>query len=258
MTPARLADIRALITDKTAMHPELRRPLGLAGFRRMLVREKVELVVRAHPRIAQLTPRLDGWAIIIDKNQPATARLLCGCHELAHLWLHHDPLFPRWETSVYDRSPMWFDEAREAEADAFAEMLVRGPEKPATSKSQPATPKRKPTAQLLLDPDGDAFAEEMWRASQAEIAARPPTPTVGPTVQFTIRRRDWDAVSLERVQQLAGTPVTYDARWSGNDYWTVTCDESSAAAIVTLLARAGHRRAAVHVRRTVRQTKSVR
>lgn len=258
MIPARLEELRAVIEQKAALHPELRRPLGLAGFRRVLARDKVTLVMQPHPRIAQLLPSLRGWSIIVDKNQPAPARLLCACHELAHLWLHHDPFFPRYETSVYDQSPPWYDARREEEADAFAEMLVRGPEKavsPALPKSQRRANNRV-TPQLLLDPEGDAFAEQMWRHAQIEAKERAPRKPVGRLVQFAIRRDLWQSVSFDAIRQRGEATPQYD-RIAQPDHELVTCSEDAAIAIIEQLARDGRRgakRAAALIRRTVRQT----
>jgi hypothetical protein len=89
--------------------------------------------VRRHSRPAQLIP-FDGiWTIIIDDRLAVLEATIAIAHELAHLWLHHDPLFERWETEVFrnGNSPL-----EEREADTFAELLVRGPgERSKTSAS---------------------------------------------------------------------------------------------------------------------------
>lgn len=267
MRPARLEEIRALIEKKSAMHPELRRPLGLAGFRRVLKRERVELVVRPHPRIAQLIPQLAGWSIVVDKRQPAEARLLCGCHELAHLWLHHDPYFGRYETSIYDHSPPWYDDIREQEADAFAEMLVRGPERDSVHESEPAhrsvsnsrrVSKKAKSKQLeLADPDGDAFLAMVKQAPKDPLPPADPSPVV----QFTIPKDVCRSVRLHAVRRRAGHSTYRDNLGDSvgdSQLELVTCSETVALAIVDDLAKQGLKRDAAKVRRTIRETRRAR
>jgi hypothetical protein len=144
--------IRAVISTKSSEHPELRAPLTLQGLRRVLARERIAWLVRRHPRPAQLVPFLGQWSIVVDVRTPVAQYTICGAHELGHLWLHHDPHFDRWETRVYEHGGGW-DSEHEADAERFAELLVRGPEKPV---SPPLPPKRKRgnnavTAQLPID-----------------------------------------------------------------------------------------------------------
>lgn len=245
MRPGRRHEIRALIEEKAIIHSELRRPLGLAGFRRVLARERVELILRAHSRIAQLMPRFNGWAIIIDRRQSPEERLVCGCHELAHLWLHHDPFFARYETMIYDKSPPWYDALREEEADAFAELLVRGPESPAKRAKTGSLPRRAKQLELA-DPDGEAFLAMVKRAPKDLLLP----PDTSPTVQFAIPRDVWSAVRLE-----AARYPHYDNAIAGPNHQLVTCPESAAVAIVEQLARAGHKRTAARIRRAIRETR---
>lgn len=99
----------------------------------------------------------------------------------------------------------------------------------------------------------DAFLAAMRSPTADTIPSRDSSRTI----QFTIARSAWDTISLDGVRRFAGTSVRYDARFGGNDHWMVTCGEDAAVAIVKLLASAGQRRAAVQLRRTIRQTKNV-
>jgi hypothetical protein len=250
MNLERLTEIRALIEQKAAMHPELRRPLGLAGFRRVVKRESVELIMRPHPRIAQLVPSVNGWALVIDRDQPGNARLMCGCHELAHLWLHHDPTFPRWETSIYDVSPMWFDDEREREANVCAELMIAGPEaaKTTTVSARALLKKRAP---VIPDPDGDAFVDAMWKHVQTE---RAPPPRPVETVHFSLQRDLWERLDFEEVRRHGQRTPIYDFHSVSEGFVRVTCSPDAASALVETLARNGYKRPAAMLRRHLRLT----
>jgi len=255
--PARLAEIRAIVERKAIEHPELRRPLGLAGFRRILGRERIKLVLTHHPRVAQLVASPNGWAIVIDRRQSPDGRLVCGCHELAHLWLHHDPYFARHETTIYDASPPWYDTLREEEADVFAELLVRGPEKGISDIKKSSRRPRRATQLELADPDGEAFLARVKHAPREA----PSAPDPSPLVQFAIRRDVWSSVDLLAVRRQAGQWTYRDNLGDSpgaNDFQFVTCSERVGLAIVEQLARAGHKRSAARVRRTIRQTRQTR
>ncbi len=255
LTPARVVELGALIEQKAVLHPELRRPLGLAGFRRVLKRESVELILRPHPRIAQLVPSLSGWSIVIDRNQPADARLLCGCHELGHLWLHHDPFFARHETTIYDKSPPWYDAVREEEANAFAELLVRGPSAHESKSAHRLLTKKNKTLDLP-DPDGDAFLE-MIRRTPSDASAPNAAKPSGHTVQFAIERTAWSAVRFDAIRH-AGPYPHYDNVIAGPNHELVTCGVDVAHAMVAELARAGFKRQAVRLRRMIREAQGPR
>ncbi len=254
ISDTRRAEIRAIVETKAIQHAELRRPLGLAGFRRVLARDGVALTLANHPRMAQLVPSLAGWTIIVDRRQPREARLVCGCHELAHLWLHHDPFFARHETTIYDKSPPWYDAVREEEADAFAELLVRGPEGSAVTRLLARRPPRENNAVTAPpDPDGDAFVEMIRRATPA-LSAPPAPPASGPTVQFAIERTAWSAVRFDAIRR-AGPYPHYDNTIAGPNHELVTCSVDVARAMVAELARAGYKRQAVRLRRMIRETR---
>jgi hypothetical protein len=256
ITPARLEEIRAVVAEKRAIHSELRVPLTLPSLRRVARREGVEIVARRHPRLGELVPVLGRWLIIIDADQPKLAWKVIGAHELAHLWLHHDPFFARTETSVYDKSPPWYDALREEEADVFAELLVRGPvTEPLTSNQKPANKRRRRAKQLeLADPDGEAFLAAVKSAPRDPL----PQPDPSPFVQLVIPREVWRSVRLDAVRRRAGHSTYRDDTIAMPHHELVTCTENVALAIVEDLARAGHKRTAVAIRRTIREIRRAR
>jgi hypothetical protein len=287
--PARRDEIRALLAQKRGLHPELRWPLTMQGLRRMLARESVALVIEPYPRLGFLMPLLGSWTLIIDEGQPFDTRAMIGAHELAHLWLHHDPFFDRTETAVYDRSPDWYDDVREAEADYAAERMLAGPEEyelavrdntradvPAPrKKSERSTRQRKPASNRhaasnvplgtrkapprlplpdwLEDVERDADAVrlvEHARNAQRAYAREYPALT-GPTIQFAIDEAAWQAVHFSpgdapHYRRTTAVP-------SGTTFVIVTCTPDVASRVVASLARAGHKRTAVFVRRRVRE-----
>lgn len=125
--PMRLERLRAIIAAKAEQHADLRGPLTIPGLRRICEAEGVNFVIQPYPKCAQLIPASGTWTIVIDRNQSNEAILLLGCHELGHLLIHHDSKFARWQTAVYDHSSPSWKGFEEAEADAFADLLVRGP-----------------------------------------------------------------------------------------------------------------------------------
>lgn len=183
MTSARLAELRRTLTAKRGAHHELRAPLTLAGLKRIAQREGIEIVARPHPRLGELVPLLGHWLIIIDRNQPKAAWVIIGAHELAHLWLHHDPLHERHETAVYDGSPPWYDAVREEEADVFAELLVRGPmcqSSTANAKPREKTALSKPTHNMpqiipAAFDDGRAYERRLAKQGAQRVTAAPAT-----------------------------------------------------------------------------------
>lgn len=127
MTAWTVERMRALVEEKAEQHPELRRPLEWDGLKRILARESIGLGIVPMPRPAQLVPYLGSWTILVNASLSKRANLAGGAHELGHLWLHHDPLFDRWETTVYNASTTWEEDALEDEAETFATLLVMGP-----------------------------------------------------------------------------------------------------------------------------------
>lgn len=265
ITSDRRAEIIRCVEQKRAMHPEFRSRLTKAGLKAALAREGVRIRVRRHGRLAQLVPLPAGWTIIIEAQTTDSERLMLAAHELAHLYLHHDPFFARHETEVYDVSPPWYDAVREEEADVFAELLVRGPDvgiiKPAKSdlparkRSAPGIIRPRRAKQLeLVDPDDEAFL------AMARCATRDPLPAPDPTalVQLVIPRRAWSVVNLEHVRRRAGHSAYRDDTIAMPHCELVTCTENVALAIVEDLARAGHKRTAVTIRRTIRETRRAR
>jgi hypothetical protein len=119
----RVAEISTIIEAKRMLHPELRRPLSLGGLKGVLYREFVRLEIRPHSRDAELVPIMGRWVIMVDERQPKEFWCLLAAHELAHLWLHHDPFHDRTETMVYRRE---HGPLRELEADVCASLLIAG------------------------------------------------------------------------------------------------------------------------------------
>jgi hypothetical protein len=263
IVPARLAELRGISFTKRDRHPELAKPLTLAGLRRIVKREHVELSIRPHPRLGELVPLLGRWLIIVDERQPKKAWTICAAHELAHLWLHHDPYFARHETTVYDASPPWYDIVREEEADVFAELLVRGPDgtsRPNQSSALRMERRISEYAKLrnseIPDPDGGEFLERVKRAPKEPL----PAPDPSPLVQFAIRRDVWSSVDLLAVRRRAGHWHYRDNLGDSSapsDFQFVTCSERVGLAIVEQLARVGHKRSAARIRRTIRQTRTI-
>lgn len=119
--------IAAVLAAKREQHPELAAPLRWPGFRRLLARENIALYVRALGRPAQLVNFDGAWAILINANTPPRRHTYFGAHELAHLWLHHDPLCDRAEV-CYNMDTDWPDDPREDEAEFLAACLLGGPQ----------------------------------------------------------------------------------------------------------------------------------
>lgn len=242
MTPAQLERIRAVVLEKAQLHKELRRPLTLAGARRVCMRELVALSFREHPRPAQLIRTPHGWKIIVDVRSSERERVVCIAHELGHLWLHHAA--DRDEPIVFDRTGETYDAIREAEADHFAELLVGGPA--TLPKAKPVRRRPRPSDEPVQDPD-DAKLLEIARRAQQEYARAHPT-VEGPTVQFAIARAMWQSIRFT-----VGDYPHYTNIHTGANHELVTASVTAAASIVEQLARAGHKRTAVFVRRRVRE-----
>jgi hypothetical protein len=250
MTPAQLARIRTVVAAKTQVHRELRRPLTLAGAKRVLEREGVTLSIRPHPRHGQLlrTPR--GWKIVVDSRSSDAERLTWIAHELGHLWLHTD--VDSDELVVFDRTEPGADTLREAEADHLAELLIARPVVRTRPKSRSKIyhTDQETTRQLrFLDDDPDeAMLRDVARSAARDDAKLAP---VGHGhVQFALPRAAWNAISL------AGAKVPlphYTNIMTGPDFELVTATIETASVMVELLARAGYKRTAVYIRRTIRE-----
>lgn len=267
LTPLQLQRIRAIGIAKAVLHPELARPLTLAAAKAILHRERVGLEFRAHPRPAQLVRMADGWKIVVDERSSDAERLVVIMHEIAHRWLGHviedDPI-------VFDQSEPWHHDARELEANHYAEMLISGPvpdsapisrgkkrNRHAASNVQMATRKPEPPAPLPgwleeVERDADAIrlnetARVVARQDAQHYAKTHGPLLAGPTIQFAIPRDAWNAVRLEDAQfphyQTAGAGM----------FEFVTCTAAAARSIVEQLAKAGHKRTAVFLRRRIRE-----
>jgi hypothetical protein len=264
-----VARLNAVLAAKREQHPELRRPLTSGAMRAVLRREKIAIHAMPHPRDAELTVIAGQWVLIINDEQSSPAQLIAGAHEVAHLWAHRDPFFDRSET-VFDRSPDWYDAQHEREAEYVAEQLIAGPVT-VVGKSKPVrktrrqsaasnvplatrkAPPRLPLPDWLEDVERDADAVrlvEHARNAQRAYAREYPAPT-GPTIQFAIDEAAWQAVHFSpgdapHYRRTTAVP-------SGTTFVIVTCTPAVASRVVASLARAGYKRTAVYVRRTIRE-----
>jgi Zn-dependent peptidase ImmA (M78 family) len=123
MTPEQILRV---IEEKRELHPELARPLGWNGFRRILVREDISLVVTEMARRDAQLLSFDGrWAILLNSNSGPRRHLYHGVHELAHLWCHHDRTCARWER-IYNMQDEEGDDPRESDAELFCVYVLGG------------------------------------------------------------------------------------------------------------------------------------
>jgi hypothetical protein len=261
ITRAQTRRIDEVLEAKRLGHPELRRPLTEASLRTLLEREGVRLVIRPHPRDEELLPIAGRWVIIVDRRQERAAWLVLACHGLAHYWLHIDATEP----IAFDRSPEWYDDVRELEANYVAERLIAGPVTSGNSKRNTLRAKRPSTTLPPLPPvpswidarDLEAEAAEdaaiaaAARQSQREYA-RDHASSPARVVQFAIDRNAWSTVRF-------GVPSDYPHYSSyqcGTSHEFVSCSLAAARSIVEQLARAGYKRTAVFVRRRVREAEA--
>lgn len=128
-------EIRQAIAERCATHPELLHPVDWDAYRRVCDREHIHVRVRELPNPAQLFHYMGRWRIQLSSNLDRAERVRQGLHELAHLWLHHDPAADRRERCRYIDCDLP-DHPREREADLFAELLVDGA---GATRGNPAT-----------------------------------------------------------------------------------------------------------------------
>jgi hypothetical protein len=119
----RLELIRRVLVAKRAEHPELERALRWPGVRRICDREGVGLAVRRLPRPSLLTQYLGRWTIVLSSAAPVRRHTYYAAHELAHLWLHHDPTAERAQR-VYTFDDWSAPDPREDEADLAATWML--------------------------------------------------------------------------------------------------------------------------------------
>jgi hypothetical protein len=119
--------ILAIVRSKREIHPELARPLGWNGFRRILAREDISLVVTAMAkRDAQLICFDGQWAILLNSNSCPRRHLYYGVHELGHLWCHHDPPAARDRSGYTTCRKEGDEDPREGEAELFCVYVLGG------------------------------------------------------------------------------------------------------------------------------------
>lgn len=126
-SPIRLDLIQRVLTEKCARHPELTRPLRWSGLLRICEREGVGLLVRRlpRPRSAELVPYSGAWTIVLSSEAPVRRHTYYAAHELAHLWLHHDPITAR-ATRIFTFDDWSCPDPREDEADLAATWMLHG------------------------------------------------------------------------------------------------------------------------------------
>jgi hypothetical protein len=114
--------------EKKKQYPRLGRA-GSLGYLRdvVLPQEQVTLKVAPLPNPAQLYNFRGEWTILLNSREtdPSRKRWFI-LHELAHLWIHHDPVAPRNEV-VYSSQNYENDDPREADAELFCMLAFNGP-----------------------------------------------------------------------------------------------------------------------------------
>lgn len=115
------ASVDAVLREKRACHPELRRPLDWPGVQEVCAREGVRITHGPLPADAVLLAA-HGTAVIVLNNELHPRRHTYRvAHELGHWWLHTAP-----GRTVYQmRDPLAHDQ-REDEAEYVALRLMQG------------------------------------------------------------------------------------------------------------------------------------
>lgn len=130
MTPPaiRVDLIGRVLARKCIQHPELSHPLRWSGLRRICEREDVGLLVQRlpRPRPAELVPYSGTWTIVLSSDAPARRHTYYAAHELAHLWLHHDPVMTR-SAKIYTFDDWSCPDPREDEAEHAATWMLADP-----------------------------------------------------------------------------------------------------------------------------------
>lgn len=121
----RVDRIQAVLRAKSEEHPELRRRLCWPGVQRICARENVALLRTVIPRPSMLVQWRGAWAILLSTKGNQRRHTWYAAHELAHLWLHHDPLGARAQR-VYTFDDWSCPDPREDEAELAATWMLAG------------------------------------------------------------------------------------------------------------------------------------
>lgn len=128
-SPARgILRVASVFNEKKQQYPRVGRAPSLDYLKRVVLpQERVSLQVAPLPNPAQLYNFRGEWTILLNSRErdPARKRWFI-VHELAHLWLHHDPFAPR-EALVYSSDNYENDDPREADAELFCMLAFNGP-----------------------------------------------------------------------------------------------------------------------------------
>lgn len=128
-SPARhILRVASVFNEKKLRYPKIaRRPTLEYLTRVVLPDERVSLRVAPLPNPAQLYNFRGEWTILLNARETLPERKRWFIvHELAHLWLHHDPVAAR-EAVVYASQAYENDDPREADAELFCMLAFGGP-----------------------------------------------------------------------------------------------------------------------------------
>jgi hypothetical protein len=129
-SPARgILRVASVFNDKKKLYPSLSRAPSLRYLTKtVLPAEGVALQRAPLPNPAQLYNYRGEWTIILNQREtdPARKRWFI-VHELAHLWIHHDPVAASRRTVIYGSQAYENDDPREADAELFCMLAFNGP-----------------------------------------------------------------------------------------------------------------------------------
>lgn len=128
-SPARsILRVASVFNEKKLRYPKIGRAPSLKYLTGVVLpAERVSLRVAPLPNPAQLYNFRGEWTILLNSREtnPARKRWFI-VHELAHLWVHHDPVARRHEI-VYSSQNYENDDPREADAELFCMLAFGGP-----------------------------------------------------------------------------------------------------------------------------------
>lgn len=128
-SPARsILRVASVFHEKRLRYPKLDRRPSLDYLKRVVLRaEGVSLEKAPLPNPAQLYNFRGEWTILLNSREtdPRRKRWFI-MHELAHLWVHHDPVAPR-SAVVYASQNYENDDPREVDAELFCMLAFHEP-----------------------------------------------------------------------------------------------------------------------------------
>lgn len=117
-----LYDVDQVIEAVRVFHPELRRPATWSAMRRAFRREGILLTLLPLTSNAKLISMGGVSVMAVNRDAPAARHTYFAVHEYAHVHLHA----PAADEVVFNMTPCWPDDAREDEAEFFAQRLMQG------------------------------------------------------------------------------------------------------------------------------------